>query len=52
MVALLGKLFPTLARPASRREELTELYKSQLVIKPASIVMKAHYYRIFLAFVI
>ena len=25
MAALLGKLFPALARPSSRREELTEL---------------------------
>jgi len=30
MVALLGKLFPTLARPASRREELTELLQESV----------------------
>ena len=30
MVALLGKLFPVLSRPASRREELTELLQESV----------------------
>ena len=30
MAALLGKLFPALARPASRREELTELLQESV----------------------
>ena len=43
MAALFGRLFPALARPASRREELANYCKNPLVIKLALIVTKARY---------
>ena len=47
MAALLGKLFPALARPASRREELTELLQESVGDKASFDSHEEHYYRTF-----
>ena len=45
MAALLGKLFPALARPSSRREELAELLQESVGDKASLTVTKVRYYK-------